>query len=123
MDGFKEYIEELFLYAPEEEAKTVSIKLQEQFSQLAPDLTLQDVSRNLLVEDEMGLKDYWNQRFGASIDSHPYLLSEAVFRFRSDGTTELDALSIRVYEVVAETMKQFDGVEYFSSFIEGAESK
>lgn len=114
----KKYVEELFLYATPDQIKTISKTLQNQFVRLAPHLFFQGVTSQPLEEDEMGLKDYWQQQFGMSIDPYAHVLSRVDFLFTSDGATKLDVLSMQVYSIVSEVVKEFEGVEHFSSFSE-----
>ena len=56
----------------------------------------------------MGLKDYWQQQFGESNNPYAHVLLRVDFLFTSDGTTKLDVLSMQVYSIVSEVMKQFE---------------
>lgn len=118
MNDLKKYVEELFLYATTEQIEAISSTLQNQFVRLEPHLLVQGVTSQPLDEDEMGLKDYWQQQFGKSIDPYAHVLSRVDFLFTSDSATKIDVLSMRVYSIVSEVMKQFEGVEHFSSFSE-----
>lgn len=118
MNELKKYVEELVLYATPEQIETISKTLQKQFVRLAPHLFVQGVTGQPLEEDEMGLKDYWQQQFGESNNPYAHVLLRVDFLFTSDGTTKLDVLSMQVYSIVSEVMKQFEGVEHFSSFSE-----
>ena len=118
MNDPKKYVEELFLNATTEQIEAIAKTLHNQFVRLEPHLLVQGVTIHPLDEDEMGLKDYWQRHFGARMDPYAHVLSRVDFLFASDGGTTLDVLSMQVYSIVSEVMKQFEGVEYFSSFSE-----
>lgn len=117
------YLEELFLYASENQTPAIATMLQDELQGLGFMPMDQVPVIKPLNEDIMGLKGHWHQQFGGTIDPAHHVLSSIDYRLvlGGDRDPDLDALSMRVYEAVRRVIRQFDGVEYFSMFSEDHE--
>lgn len=117
------YLEELFLYASENQTHTIATMLQDELQELGFLPANQIPTITPSNEDIMGLKGYWHEQFGGTVDPAHHVLSSINYRlvFTSARDPGLDALSMQVYGAVRRVIGQFDGVEYFSMFSEDQE--
>ena len=104
MDIYEIQVENLLLYAPEQDIEEIRRLLQGRFSKLEPTLQLQRVTTAIPTHDDMGLKDYWDQQYGHN------------FVFLADREQDQEALGMQIYAIVSEAVRPFGKIEYFSSF-------
>ena len=116
MDMYEIQVENLLLYAPEQDIEEIRRLLLGRFSKLEPTLQLQRVTTAIPTHDDMGLKDYWGQQYGHDLEPVGYQLKQINFVFLVDREQDQEALGMQIYAIVSEAVRPFGKIEYFSMF-------
>ena len=116
MDIYEIQVENLLLYAPEQDIEEIRRLLQGRFSKLEPTLQLQRVTTRIPTNDDMKLKDYWIDQHGHDSEPVGYQLKQINVVFLADREQEQEDLGVQIYAIVSETVRPFGKIEYFSMF-------